>query len=143
MVYAPSPSTIIRIALGVCRCDAAHSPGSNNCIPKYIAGLACIFSKVCPGLANTNTRRSAFSIGVKSPACKSSGLISAYFHIVGAVCGRGLFAGITPRKLGHKGTRFNFVNASRYSCGKSSNLPSSVIIYLPLKLLIFISQDNF
>ena len=77
VVVAPLPSTTMRTALGVWRCEGAHSPGSSSCMPRYIAGLAFMFSSPWPGLASTSTRRSAFSIGVSSPARMSSGRIDA------------------------------------------------------------------
>jgi gentisate 1,2-dioxygenase len=42
-----------------------------------MAAEACIFSRPWPGLASTSTRRSAFSMGVSSPALSSSGLSEA------------------------------------------------------------------
>ncbi|MDT4854654.1 hypothetical protein FQZ97_889690 [compost metagenome] len=75
VVQAPSPSTTMRTALGVWRWLGAHSPGMSSCMPRYMAALACIFSSVWPGLANTSTRRSAFSMGVSSPAFSNSGLM--------------------------------------------------------------------
>ena len=34
VLHAPSPSTTMRTALGVWRCDGAHSPGSSSCMPR-------------------------------------------------------------------------------------------------------------
>lgn len=68
VVQAPSPSTTMRTAFGVWRCAGAHSPGSSSCMPRYMAALACMLSGPWPGLASTSTRRSAFSMGVSSPA---------------------------------------------------------------------------
>ena len=75
-------------------------------MPRYIAALACILSRPWPGLASTSTRRSAFSIGVSSPAFINSGRITAYGQCVARVLAIGFPGGSTPRRLGHSGTRF-------------------------------------
>jgi hypothetical protein len=102
-----------RTAFGVCRCAGAHSPGSSSCMPRYIAGLTFMFSRPWPGFASTSTRRSAFSIGVSSPARISSGRSVAYGQRTGCVLRLGTFGGSTARRLGHNGTRLRCVSASR------------------------------
>jgi hypothetical protein len=82
-------------------------------MPRYIAALACIFSRPWPGFASTSTRRSAFSIGVSSPAFISSGRSASYDQCVARVRGCGLPGGSTARRLGHSGTRFCCVSAAR------------------------------
>ena len=96
----------MRTAFGVWRCAGAHSPGSSSCMPRYIAALACIFSRPWPGLASTSTRRSAFSIGVSSPAFSSSGRSASYDQCVARVLRLRLARRQHRRRLGHSGTRF-------------------------------------
>src|SRR4029453_14182361 len=123
----------MRTAFGVWRCAGAHSPGSSNCMPRYIAALACILSRPWPGLASTSTRRSAFSIGVSSPAFISSGRSFSYDQYVARVLIVGLCGGSTPRRLGHSGTRFCCASSCTYSLGRSSSRPSSCMADLACK----------
>ena len=102
--------------------------------------LARMFSKPWPGLANTNTRRSAFSIGVNSPACNSNGRMSWNSQQVACVRGRGVSGGITSRRLGHNGTKFFCSNALTYSFGKSAKV-ANCSISSPHKPLL--SKCNF
>lgn len=62
--------------------------------------LACIISRPSPGLASTSTRRSAFSIGVSSPARISSGRKPRLDQQVGYVRIAGFPGGSGERKAG-------------------------------------------
>ena len=58
------------------------------------------------GFASASTRRSAFSIGARSPASSSSGRTSRYRQMTGRVRRMGLSCGNAARISGHSGTRF-------------------------------------